>query len=80
MDVLTRMEIERMARTARRQREVETMHTHNMNLRARLREICQALEKGEVITARRLAQSAMVYLDRGTVPADAIFTDFDRRS
>ena len=65
-----------MARTARRQREVETMHTHNLRLRTKLRELCVAVEKGDSLTARRLAQSAMEYLDRPTIPADAIFNDF----
>jgi hypothetical protein len=59
------------------QREIETMHTHNLRLRSKLKELCVAVESGEVVTARRLAQSAMEYLDRPTVPADAIFNNFN---
>ena len=65
-----------MARTARRQREVETMHTQNMKLRSTLRELCSAVEKGDIVAARRLAQSGMALLERPTIPADAIFNDF----
>lgn len=68
-----------MARTERRQREVETMHTHNMRLRSKLRELCQAVESGDSIGARRLAQSELAYLEHPTVPADAIFNDFDNQ-
>jgi len=35
------------------------------------------VESGEVVAARRPAQSAMDNLDRPTVPADAIFNNFN---
>lgn len=47
-----------MARTAQRQRQVETLYAQNLRLRSKLTELCAAVESGEIIKARRLALQA----------------------
>lgn len=63
-----------MARTAQRQRQVETMYAQNLRLRSKLTELCAAVESGDAIKARRLAQSAMAHLERQPPATDAILS------